>query len=44
MSGRRQRVSEAVAQWLLTVVAVGFAPSGVYALARARRPDRDPST
>ena len=28
---------------LLTVVAVGFAAFGVYALARARYPDRDPS-
>ncbi|MCZ2830829.1 DUF1206 domain-containing protein [Modestobacter sp. VKM Ac-2986] len=31
-------------QWLLTAVAVGFAAFGVYALARARYPDRDPST
>ncbi|WP_138734138.1 DUF1206 domain-containing protein [Modestobacter excelsi] len=31
-------------QWLLTAVAVGFAAFGVYALARARFPDRDPST
>jgi len=30
--------------WLLTVVAAGFAAFGVYALARARYPDRDPST
>ena len=29
---------------LLTVVAVGFAAFGVYALARARYPDRDPSS
>jgi hypothetical protein len=29
---------------LLTVVAVGFAAFGVYALARARSPDRDPSS
>jgi Domain of Unknown Function (DUF1206) len=29
--------------WLLTAVAVGFAAFGVYALARARYPDRDPS-
>ena len=27
-----------------TVVAVGFAAFGVYALARARYPDRDPSS
>lgn len=30
-------------QWLLTAVAGGFAAFGVYALARARYPDRDPS-
>ena len=30
--------------WLLTGVAVGFAAFGVYALARARYPDRDPSS
>jgi hypothetical protein len=30
--------------WLLTAVAVGFAAFGVYALARARYPDRDPSS
>ncbi len=29
---------------LLTVVAVGFAAFGIYALARARYPDRDPSS
>ena len=31
-------------QWLLTAVAVGFAAFGVYALARARYPDRDPAS
>jgi hypothetical protein len=31
-------------RWLLTAVAVGFAAFGVYALARARYPDRDPAT
>jgi len=31
-------------QWLLTAVALGFAAFGVYALARARYPDRDPTT
>ena len=31
-------------QWLLTAVATGFAAFGVYALARARYPDRDPSS
>lgn len=31
-------------RWLLTAVAAGFAAFGVYALARARYPDRDPST
>lgn len=31
------------APWLLGVVAAGFAAFGVYALARARYPDRDPS-
>jgi hypothetical protein len=31
-------------QWLLTAVATGFAAFGVYALARARYPDRDPAT
>jgi hypothetical protein len=30
--------------WLLTGVAAGFGAFGVYALARARYPDRDPST
>ena len=30
--------------WLLTAVAGGFAAFGVYALARARYPDRDPSS
>jgi hypothetical protein len=30
--------------WLLTAVAVGFGAFGVYALARARYPDRDPSS
>lgn len=30
--------------WLLTAVAVGFAAFGAYALARARYPDRDPSS
>ncbi len=31
-------------RWLLTAVAVGFAAFGVYALARARYPDRDPAS
>jgi hypothetical protein len=30
--------------WLLTAVGIGFAAFGVYALARARYPDRDPSS
>lgn len=30
--------------WLLTAIAAGFAAFGVYALARARYPDRDPSS
>lgn len=30
--------------WLLTGIAAGFASFGVYALARARYPDRDPSS
>jgi hypothetical protein len=30
--------------WLLSAVAAGFAAFGVYALARARYPDRDPSS
>jgi hypothetical protein len=30
--------------WLLTAVAAGFAAFGIYALARARYPDRDPSS
>ncbi|HEU0101934.1 MAG TPA: DUF1206 domain-containing protein [Mycobacteriales bacterium] len=30
--------------WLLTGVAIGFAAFGVYALGRARYPDRDPSS
>ncbi|MCZ2813765.1 MULTISPECIES: DUF1206 domain-containing protein [unclassified Modestobacter] len=31
-------------RWLLTAVAVGFMAFGVYALVRARYPDRDPAT
>jgi hypothetical protein len=31
-------------RWLLTAVAIGFAAFGLYALARARYPDRDPAT
>jgi len=31
-------------RWLLTAVAAGFTAFGLYALARARYPDRDPST
>ena len=31
-------------RWLLTAVALGFTAFGVYALARARYPDRDPAT
>jgi hypothetical protein len=34
----------AAGPWLLTGVAVGFAAFGLYALARARYPDRDPSS
>jgi hypothetical protein len=34
----------AAGPWLLTGVGVGFAAFGVYALARARYPDRDPSS
>jgi len=34
----------AAGPWLLTAVAVGFAAFGLYALARARYPDRDPSS
>ena len=34
----------AAGPWLLTAVAVGFAAFGGYALARARYPDRDPSS
>ena len=34
----------AAGPWLLTAVAVGFAAFGAYALARARYPDRDPSS
>ena len=34
----------AAGPWLLTAVAAGFAAFGVYALARARYPDRDPSS
>jgi hypothetical protein len=34
----------AAGPWLLTGIAVGFAAFGVYALARARYPDRDPSS
>jgi hypothetical protein len=31
-------------RWLITAIAIGFAAFGVYALARARYPDRDPAT
>jgi hypothetical protein len=31
-------------QWLVTAVAIGFIAFGLYALARARYPDRDPAT
>jgi hypothetical protein len=34
----------AAGPWLLTAIAAGFASFGVYALARARYPDRDPSS
>jgi hypothetical protein len=34
----------AAGPWLLTAVAAGFAAFGLYALARARYPDRDPSS
>jgi len=34
----------AAGPWLLTGVAVGFGAFGIYALARARYPDRDPSS
>jgi hypothetical protein len=34
----------AAGPWLLTAIAVGFAAFGVYALGRARYPDRDPSS
>jgi hypothetical protein len=34
----------AAGPWLLTGIAVGFAAFGGYALARARYPDRDPSS
>ena len=34
----------AAGPWLLTAVGAGFAAFGVYALARARYPDRDPAT
>jgi hypothetical protein len=34
----------AAGPWLLAGVAAGFAAFGVYALARARYPDRDPSS
>jgi hypothetical protein len=37
-------LSVAAGPWLLTAVAVGFGAFGVYALARARYPDRDPSS
>ncbi|MGY1712698.1 DUF1206 domain-containing protein [Geodermatophilus sp. SYSU D00758] len=36
--------SAGAGQWLLSAVAAGFAAYGVYALARARYPDRDPSS
>ncbi len=34
----------AAGPWLLTAVGAGFAAFGIYALARARYPDRDPSS
>ena len=37
-------LSVAAGPWLLTAVAVGFGAFGVYAVARARYPDRDPSS
>jgi hypothetical protein len=45
LSGALTAISNVTAgPWLLTAVAAGFAAFGVYALARARYPDRDPSS
>ena len=45
LDGAMTAIAEVTAvPWLLTAVAVGFAAFGVYALARARYPDRDPSS
>jgi hypothetical protein len=45
LDGALAAIAEVAAgPWLLTAVAIGFAAFGVYALARARYPDRDPSS
>jgi hypothetical protein len=45
LEGAMTAIAEVAAgPWLLTAIAVGFAAFGVYALARARYPDRDPSS
>ena len=45
LDGAMRAIAEVTAgPWLLTAVGVGFAAFGVYALARARYPDRDPSS
>ena len=41
---QRHPVITLVSSVLLTVLAIGFAAFGLYALARARYPDRDPSS
>lgn len=44
LEGAMTAVLSVAGPWSLTAVAAGFAAFGVYALARARYPDRDPSS
>ena len=44
LDGAMTAVLSVAGPWSLTAVAVGFGAFGVYALARARYPDRDPSS
>ena len=44
LEGAMTAVLSVAGPWSLTAVAVGFGAFGVYALARARYPDRDPSS
>ena len=44
LEGALLAVGSVAGPWVLTAVAAGFGAFGVYALARARYPDRDPSS